>query len=305
MTTEELSYFRITATIQNLTKAAEKLFISQSALSRIIGRLENELGVELFDRVGKTLILNEYGKVVLDYANESFSSLHDLRNQIEDMVSGSTGHIRLGLSGVGNDLTYLNDLVIELLLKNPNIKFDYLSLSPEQLQNGLLDRNIDLGISSKVIEHPLIEWKLIAEERIGILLSPDHPLAEKETVTPEDISKERLILVNSNSGSNRSAIEFCSQMGFSPNIFYRLDDARVASTLVHNGYGISFISENRFQADSAAPGDKAPLTFRPICGVDCVQRSYIGTLQGHYRLRIAQILYDQILAHNAEKQPEE
>ena len=88
MELSHLKYFQLTAELQHITRAAEQLYISQPALSKTISKLENELDVKLFDREGKNVFLNDYGKSVLFHANKIFSELDEMQREISDMKNG-------------------------------------------------------------------------------------------------------------------------------------------------------------------------------------------------------------------------
>lgn len=81
----QLQYFKTIAECQHITRAANKLMISQPSLSNTLSRIENELGVQLFDRQGGNIILNNYGKIVLEHANNILRELDNIRTEIDEL----------------------------------------------------------------------------------------------------------------------------------------------------------------------------------------------------------------------------
>ena len=98
MELHQLNCFLEVAKLEHITQAAEQLHITQPALSKVIARLEEDLGVKLFDREGKNIRLNEYGTVVMNYARRVFNSLGDMQAELEEMSAGAAGMLRIGSS---------------------------------------------------------------------------------------------------------------------------------------------------------------------------------------------------------------
>lgn len=94
----QLKYFKVVAEQEHITKSAKLLMVSQPYLSAIVARLEEEMGGQLFDRDGRNVVLNEYGKILLHHANEALQHLEDAKKEIADMRSRDTKYIRLGSS---------------------------------------------------------------------------------------------------------------------------------------------------------------------------------------------------------------
>ena len=93
---QRLEYFQTLARVQHMTRAAEQLSISQPALSRSIASLEGEIGVPLFDRQGRTIILNRYGTMFLERVNRIMNEMSDGLNDIQQLINPEQGEITLG-----------------------------------------------------------------------------------------------------------------------------------------------------------------------------------------------------------------
>lgn len=109
----QLKYFKVVAEQEHITKSAKLLMVSQPYLSAIVARLEEEMGGQLFDRDGRNVVLNEYGKILLHHANEALQHLEDAKKEIADMRSRDTKYIRLGSSSTMLSKRWLVDFLKE------------------------------------------------------------------------------------------------------------------------------------------------------------------------------------------------
>ena len=96
MELNQLSCFLQAAKTEHITQAAEQLHMTQPALSKVIARLEDDLGVRLFDREGKHIRLNEYGQVALRYTEQILYTIGDMPAELEEMADGRAGSVRVG-----------------------------------------------------------------------------------------------------------------------------------------------------------------------------------------------------------------
>lgn len=96
----QLKYFKVVAEQEHITKSAKLLMVSQPYLSALIGRLEEEMGGQLFDRDGRRVVLNEYGKILLHHVNEALQHLEDAKKEISDMRARATPNISVWAAAV-------------------------------------------------------------------------------------------------------------------------------------------------------------------------------------------------------------
>ena len=96
MELNQLKCFLEVARLEHITQAADQLHITQPALSKVIARLEDDLGVKLFDREGKNIRLNEYGRVAQNYAQRIMYTIGDMEAELAEMSAGQAGNLRIG-----------------------------------------------------------------------------------------------------------------------------------------------------------------------------------------------------------------
>ena len=285
MNLTNLSYFLKVAEKEHITRAAEELHMTQPALSRAIGALETELGVELFEREGKNIRLNENGVILRQSAERIFQELDELQRRLRDNREGVTGSVCIGSSFPGREPDLVQACILEFMQQYPDVSINYLQHSPSQLRRELEEHRIDVAITSLPIHSENIEFQEVFTEKLGILIAADHPLAQKPVLRVADLRNERFYCNNSNSDTQDLTREFCHQAGFEPIIFFQGFFPELIGQAVSRGKGVSFLAESRFRRDQMSGTQYAwqrNLTFRPVeedycrrsCGVAYMRRSY-------------------------------
>jgi len=179
----------------SLTKAVDRLFLTQSALSHQLKEIETHLGAPVFHRVNKKLVLTGVGKIVLKTAKKVLKEIEDSELQVKSLVNGETGNIRLSTECY-TCYHWLPPLLKEFHREFPNID---VSIFPEYTSNPikeLLRGKIDLAITSAPIEDSNIIYKELFRDEQVVLVSRDHPWADRTYVVPRDFATENLLLYN-------------------------------------------------------------------------------------------------------------
>src|ERR1700751_4840048 len=147
MELQQLKYFREVAEREHVTRAAEKLFVSQSAISRAVTQLEEELGVPLFYRQGRTVVLSPYGRLFLKHVNRALSVLEGGKRLLREQTGEESGTISLGfLHSLGVEM--VPRLIKEYRRKHPRTQFALLvQRSGRVLVTQLAEGSIDLCLS--------------------------------------------------------------------------------------------------------------------------------------------------------------
>lgn len=185
-----LKYFITVAEYAHLTKASEALNISQPALSQSIARMENELGINLFDRVGRNIILNEAGKAYVPYAKDVLKKLDEGQAVISNMVTHMNEHVTIQTT----PLILFPGLLDSILSMNPTASINPTNVTKEALTENLILGKTDLCITHKLLTGKGINMKLLQSEQVVIVVSKDHPLLEKASVTIDDLTNQIFIL---------------------------------------------------------------------------------------------------------------
>lgn len=233
----QLKYFQTVARLEHMTKAAEELRIAQPSLSKTIARLEEELGVPLFDRQGRKIKLNSFGKVFLERVQRAFHELSEGKREIKDLAGISQTSITLAVSIP----RILPDLLGSFLSQYPHVRFQQFLESTSSMKRRIEDLEIDFCISSVPIEGPEIVWEPLMTEEIFLIVPPGHRLAGRDTIFLHEVKEESFISMNSGYGFRNLTDEFCREAGFKPFIAFEGDEPGVIGDLVRQGLGIAFV----------------------------------------------------------------
>ncbi|WP_294144229.1 LysR family transcriptional regulator [uncultured Clostridium sp.] len=182
MDTATLKYFIAVAQTQHMSKAAQKLNITQPSLSTSIRRLEADIGYQLFDRTGRGIQLNEYGKIFLEGVTAADHIMSSCLSEMEELKKNSVSFVRMACS---NSPT--NSQLIDLLLsKGMNLKVDNI---PNNWEQELLSQNCDLVITMGNLHHSNIAHAVLRYQKLAVVANKYHPLARAETVTLSDLHR--------------------------------------------------------------------------------------------------------------------
>lgn len=237
-----LNYFKLLAEELHYRKAAEKLFISQSALSQQIKQLEQYLGHSLFDRNNKRVVLNEAGKLFYKDAVQVIQKMQIAVNNVQLLQKGNTG--QLGISFVASAM----QSILPVLLKQfnsdcPNIEFHLEELTNKEQLLALEKGDIDLGFmrSNQVGQEMMI--KSVYKETFTLVLPADHPMSAQDFQHIGELKDEYFILFPNDQSQlyYQQIINLCADQGFTPKLSHRSIHAPTIFKLVENGMGLSII----------------------------------------------------------------
>lgn len=183
MELKQLEYFREAAREENLTRAAEKVFLSQPALSRSLKRLEEELGVPLFERRGKQVLLNDAGRLILDHADSVLSEVERLKS-----AARSYAQNRQELRVYTNIPAVFRYLLPDFSVHNPEVKVlsEYCNV-PVMEPQALLEDRADIFICTNRIEHPAVEIVKLLDEQLLLCVPEGSELRKKKSLLLEDL----------------------------------------------------------------------------------------------------------------------
>ncbi|WP_346662262.1 LysR family transcriptional regulator, partial [uncultured Methanobrevibacter sp.] len=166
------SEFLILAGTLNFRTASQKMFISQSTLSRHMESLENELGTRLFNRTTQNVSLTETGRLLLKRAEGLIDEYNDIKEQIELIESNLKGHLRIGVPYY-SVADYLGSIPTEFEMKYPDIRTEYIVDTPTDVHTNLVNNKTDIGflVDYKLSRSSSLEYVPVYKERIGVVLN--------------------------------------------------------------------------------------------------------------------------------------
>lgn len=214
----QLRYFQVVAMNQHITRSAEQLNVSQPAISTVISRLESELGVPLFYRSGRSIVLSEYGEVFLKRVNTVLMDLDNARRELEDM-QGERDH-QLAVSVTSPQFLQGIDGFIKT---HPEIKWQQSVEELPEIIKLLENGKIDIAVTSPEIVREDMATDILYEDRFMIAAHPDHPLAKRERVRVEDILDEKFIALQKGLSFRTQMDQLCADLGIELNIIMESD----------------------------------------------------------------------------------
>jgi len=264
-----LSYFKLVAERQHLTKAAEELRVAQPSLSRTIARLEEELGVKLFDRVGKNIQLNRYGEIVLRHTDNILRELRDIQAELADAQDRDGRTVTIALFAASS---LFPRLISTFKAKYPDIRLQI-------TQQGLLrgdQEECDILIYSSV--HPASgeNQQPLVEEEILLAIPEDSPLAEIDNISLRDAAEMEFICLPKGRSLRTITDMYCQLAGFTPLVVLECDNPSTVRGLINAGIGISFVPSITWGGM-----DAGNIRLRHISFPDCKRYINLGWRKGY------------------------
>lgn len=228
---------------KSFSRAAEALYLSQSTVSSHIQSLEKNLGVTLFDRVGRENILTPYGERLYFWAQKLLQlkdqALLDIKQSAEKLAGG----IRIGVSSVPGQF------ILPKMIKDFRSHYSLVTFSINQwpsktVAERVLNGIVDVGVLGEKYENDKLQYFPLLKEKLVLLASKDFTI--KEPVTIESISQYPFVMRNSNSGTKSMLDKFLKRHNMKEsqfNIVAHTDSGENLIELVKNGVGVSIISE--------------------------------------------------------------
>ncbi|WP_152399245.1 LysR family transcriptional regulator [Paenibacillus cellulositrophicus] len=235
----QLQYFRKVAELEHMTRAAEELRIAQPALSKTISRLEEDLGVSLFDRKGRQIRLNAFGRAYLRRVETALNALEDGKRELEDLAGAEKGRVNLATT----THKCFSDRIGDFLGMHPEIRLQISQVREQEKRDKLLSGELDLCITFPPIEQPGIEGISFLTEEILLAVPSSHRFAGRSSIRLSEAAGEAFICIQSSNPFRKMTDQFCRQAGFEPDIVCEVDEHSAVGHFIRAGVGIAFIPE--------------------------------------------------------------
>ena len=279
----------------NLTETAKALFTSQPGISKAILELEEELGIDLFVRHGKRLRrVTEPGQEVLKAIDVILREVANLTRIGEEYSKQDAG--TLSIAATHTQARYvLPEPVAQLRRRFPKVQVSLHQGSPDQVVQMLLDGTADIGLATESLSEPedLVSLPCYEWEHV-IVMRAEHPLAEVEKITLEQLANETLISYHPSFTGRRRIDAAFAQRRLKPNIALEAIDSDVIKTYVKSGLGVGIVAEMAVRDDP--PGGE--LVHRPaghLFGRNVTRVAFRrGAYLRGYVLTFAELLSDRL-----------
>lgn len=234
---KQLECFCEAAELEHVTQAAKNLNLSQPYLTKTIKQLEAELGVNLFDHVGRGIRLNEYGRIYYKYAKSILETLRNAQVEIDELK----GKKQTSISLYTNVSLYMPSLLGTFYEKNSGLSLIQLSARRDQIIEALLDDEADFAICSPPINEADIETKILFKESAYVMLPPEHPLWNKKSLWLKDLDNENFVITPVGYGMRDNQELVFANRDVRPRIVIETADTSLMPAYVREGVGIAML----------------------------------------------------------------
>jgi len=176
MNYHELKYILCIAKYQNLTKAAQELYISQPTLTKHLQKLEREMGTKLFSRSGNSYTPTFAGRKYMEYTRKILQIQQDWEKELKDLTENNEGELNVAFP-LMRSTCMVPQIMTSFFQKYPKVKVNILEEAYSIQEKLLLNDQLDFGIFNEVHKHPKLEYELLKKEEILLIMPPEHPLA--------------------------------------------------------------------------------------------------------------------------------
>ncbi len=234
----QLRYFLKLAEIRHFTRAANELAISQSALSRSILKLEEEIGRPLFERLGREVVLTDSGQTLWHRAEQICGMVDDVKLRISD--DGQRGCLRIG--AIPTIAPYLLPNVFKQFAKVvPNASLELTEDTTERLVKQCSQGEVDVIVLALPAPTPHLDCDALFDEELLIVLPSDHPLADRKRIAPKDLDSEPLVTLGEGHCLASQIEDYCLRKRLRGVSVAKTSQLLTVQELVALGHGISFV----------------------------------------------------------------
>ncbi|MEK4027139.1 MULTISPECIES: LysR family transcriptional regulator [Bacillaceae] len=297
MDINRLRYFVAVVEAQGVSAAALKLNISQPSLSIMIKKLEEELGVLLFKRENKRLILTDVGNLLYKRAKNVITSVDDMLVEVNEASRGMRGEIKVGCSTAAN-LIIIPKIVENMQKTAPNVTVHVIEGNTKYISEQLLSNQLDAAIVRTTFSEEIFETYSIITEPIVACLHSEHPFARKDRLHLKDFAEENFLLNTTTTGSGLSdyIIKMCKQVGFTPKVKYWGTQGLPMVILASKGVGVTFLPNSY----KYLPFSGGLPVFKDIESPSLTSSLELITLRGRFRSATTEHFLQQVVQISKE-----
>ena len=240
MNIKEITYFLEVVKERNFTKAANNLYISQPALSKAIKNLEKETQTQLIERKTKNFKLTYEGEIFYENARKSIDIINTEIFKLQDSIMNCKKTLTLGIPPVIGSV-YFTSTIVKFKQNHPDIDIQIVEEGSNNIKCKVVDESIELG----AVIFPVEEDGIIASEIVSgdvmIVVSEEHPLANRKSIDVKELKDEKFIVFNENFMMYDKTINACKESGFEPSIVMKMSQWDFILEMVALNQGITIM----------------------------------------------------------------
>lgn len=247
MDINQLEVLIAVASERGFSRAADKLYRTQPAISQAIRRLEEEMGEPLFDRSSKDGTLTASGQVLLKYAQQIINLRRDAKLAVKELKDLQRGKVTLG----ANEYTvmYLLPVISIYRVRYPHIKIEVKRDLASRIPSEVLKRDVEIGIVSFRPNDPQLQTVAVATDELALIVAPAHPLAGKKIISVRELGVESFIAHNVRSPYRERVVQTFEKQRTPLNISMELPTLEAIKRFVEQGMGVALVPRLAAQAE--------------------------------------------------------
>jgi LysR family cyn operon transcriptional activator len=237
----QLRTFVAVAETLSFTKASEKLYLTQSAVSHQIKALEEELGAPLFIRAKSGVILTDAGEMALDYAVRILNEAEEMREKVGGRERALAGRVRV--AAATQALVYLFAPLFEEFMDSfETVELVFrTTVSTEQTVEDILEGVADVGFASFAVYSPVLQVEELFEDELVLVVGKKHRFAKETAISVKQLEKEKWILFERGASIRRATDDFFKKVKIEPETALESNDTYFVKIMIEHGLGVSLM----------------------------------------------------------------
>jgi len=244
----QLEYLIAVAEEGNFSRAAERLHVAQPSLSQQIKKLEEELGVVLFDRMPRRVVTTEAGSRLLERARRILAELVDARREVGETKKEVTGTLAVGaIPTIAPFL--LPDLLRRYRAKWPQVRLQVVEDVTDRLCNAVVNGELDVALTSSIDDNRALHVECVTTEPLFALVPADSPLARRKSISWNALDREHVLVLHDDHCLAGQVTRYCRKGGSNPSVVARGAQLSTVAAMVSAGLGVSIVPDMMRAAD--------------------------------------------------------
>lgn len=289
LTLQQLRLFESVSRHSSYTRAAEELFLTQPAVSIQIKRLEEQVGLPLFEKIGKKIFPTAAGKAMYEASLDILNRVEDLKNSIEELEGTVKGPLQVSV--VTTAKYFLPHLLGAFLQQYPEVEPKLKFTNRARVIERLMNNDDDFVVMGQVPKDDNLEAHPFLNNVLGIVAPADHPLANKKNIPVEELVNHRFLNREIGSGTRNVFDQLLKEHGVQIEPYMELGSSEALKQAVMAGLGITVLSLHSVQLER----EMNKLTVLDVEGFPLKRRWYAVHLKGRKLSLVARTFHDFIL----------
>lgn len=242
MDIRHLQYFVEVAKHKSFTKAAQALYVTQPTISKMVRNLEEEMGIVLFERIGKQVALTDAGAVLLPEAQAMVASFGQMTSHMDDLTGLRKGRIRIGLPPMVGS-SFFPGVLGQFRSRYPGIALQLFEYGAKKVEAAVESGELDIGVILLPTHEDIFDYYPIAKQRLMLVVHAGHPLAAKPEAALHELKDEPFLLFREDFALHDRIIAECQRAGYEPNVLYKSSQWDFIGEMAAAGLGIALLPE--------------------------------------------------------------